>query len=65
MASSDQVADTTNTNTDPTFQTPVIDTENLYTRSEEKRLSALVEGYSCLCMITNSSKQDILTLYPV
>ena len=48
MASSDQVADTTNTNTDPTFQAPVIDTENLNTRSEEKRLSALVEGYVCV-----------------
>ena len=57
MASSDPVADTTNTNTDPTSQAPVIiDTENHTNRSEEKRLSALVEGHSCLYINTNSSK---------
>ena len=46
MASSESVTDTTNTNTDPVSQAPVIDTENPTTRSEEKKLSALVEGYS-------------------
>ena len=56
MASSESVTDTTNTNTDPTCQALVIDTENPTTRSEEKRLSALVEGHSCLYMNTNSSK---------
>ena len=39
MASSESVTDTTNTNTDPTSQAPVIiDTENPTNRSEEKKI---------------------------
>ena len=52
MASSESVTDTTNTNTDPTSQAPVIDTENTTTQSKEMKLSALVEGHSGLYMNT-------------
>ena len=56
MARPESVIDNTNTNTDPTCQARVMDTENPTTRSEEKRLSALVEGHSCLYTNTYSSK---------